>query len=76
MMDLQRVAKKINKMLNPGKGPKTTGFTLLVFGYDAPGIANYVSTGERNSMIQHLRDTADRLERRDENTRVPFRDDP
>ena len=46
-------------------GPSAKGralFVLLVF--DDPGIAQYVSNCDRSNIVQALRETADRLERR------------
>ena len=38
------------------------GFALLVFEFDKPGLANYLSTGERPDMIKALKETVKRLE--------------
>ena len=40
------------------------GFALLVFEFNKPGISNYVSNARREDMIKSLRETADRLENR------------
>lgn len=40
------------------------GFALMVFPFHAPGISNYISNGSREDMIEALRETADRLEKR------------
>lgn len=42
---------------------KGFGFCLLVFEFNRPGISNYISNTERKSMIESLRETADRLEK-------------
>lgn len=42
--------------------PKGIGFALVVFQYHKPGIANYISSAERESMIAALRETLHRLE--------------
>lgn len=42
--------------------PKGLGFALVVFQYHKPGIANYISSAERDSMIEALRETLHRLE--------------
>jgi hypothetical protein len=47
-------------------------FTLLVF--DNAGVTQYISNCERESMILAMRETADRLERREEVDRVAFPD--
>lgn len=41
---------------------RTVGWALLWFGFGAPGIASYMSNGQRSDMIKMLRETADRLE--------------
>ena len=53
---------------NNPNNPKT-GWCVLVFGFDKPGIANYISNAKRESMIKALRETADRLERNEDNPR-------
>lgn len=42
---------------------KGFGCCLLVFEFDKPGVSNYISNAERKSIIQALRETADRLEK-------------
>jgi hypothetical protein len=46
-----------------------TGFCLLVFGFNAPGISNYVSNAKREDMIKALRETVERLEAGEDNVR-------
>lgn len=58
---LQDIAKAIDNSLISLSGRKL-GFALLVFELGNPGIGNYVSNAERESMIKALRETADRLE--------------
>jgi hypothetical protein len=41
-------------------------FTLLIFNFNATGSANYISNTNRGDMVKTLRETADRLERREE----------
>lgn len=49
--------------------PKGWGFALIVFPLNRPGIANYISSAERDSMIEALREALNRLEsRQDFNT--------
>lgn len=55
---MRRLAKKIEKEI-PG-----LGFCLLVFEFHEAGMANYVANAQRADMIKSLRETADRLERR------------
>lgn len=57
------------KMRMMGKGiskglPEGWGFALIVFPFFDPGISNYISNGTREDMIKALRETADRLEKR------------
>lgn len=40
------------------------GFALLVFDYGQPSIGHYVSSAKREDMIKALRETADRIEKR------------
>lgn len=56
---MQKIAEAVTKML-----PKDFGCTILVFPYHRADVANYISTANREDMIKHLRDTADRLELR------------
>jgi len=58
---MQKMADSVLKFL-----PKDFGCTILVFPYERPEIANYISTANRQDMIKHLRDTADRLEQRED----------
>lgn len=44
--------------------PDGWGFALIVFPFHRPGITNYISTGERESMIKALRETVERLEKK------------
>ncbi len=46
------------------KLPKGWGFAIVVFPFHRPGISNYVSNAQRQDMITALRETADRLEQR------------
>lgn len=68
---LQAVARGLDRVFNgEAKGDdRQTGFCLLVYGFNAPGIANYVSNNRRQDMIEALRETADRLERNQDNRR-------
>lgn len=52
---------------------KNVGFVLLTFPYGATdGQANYASNGaRRDDIIQFLRMTADRLEKKEDNTWTP-----
>lgn len=44
--------------------PEGYGFMILVFEFNKPGISNYISNAQRPDMIKSLRETADRLENR------------
>ena len=67
----QKLARMIDRELNPPKiHTPATGFVLLTFGFDAPGIANYVSNGTRADIIIAMRECADRLEKKQDNARV------
>ncbi|MCK5615042.1 hypothetical protein KAR91_74960 [Candidatus Pacearchaeota archaeon] len=59
---LNKTASAISESLKKAFGPKT-GFALLIFEFDNHGIGNYVSNVERSTMIDALRETADRLEK-------------
>lgn len=41
---------------------KRMGFALFVFEFNEPGITNYISNAERESMIEALKETIERLE--------------
>ncbi len=56
---MQKMAKKVEKML-----PKDFGFTLLVYPFSKPGTSNYISNGNRKDVIKAMRETADRLEKK------------
>lgn len=56
---MRHIADLVKKQI-----PKDTGFAILVFPFHEPGIANYISNAERESMIIALRGKADALESR------------
>jgi hypothetical protein len=58
---LQAMASALDDILESETGKKM-GFVLLVFQFDAVGLANYISNAQRPDMIKSLRETADRLE--------------
>lgn len=61
------VARKVEAMLPPG--PSAHGkclFALIVADAVEPGIGQYVSNVQRADMVRLLRETADRLERRED----------
>lgn len=43
-----------------------SGFALLVFPFNNPGISNYISNAKRDSIILALRESAHRLEQRED----------
>lgn len=49
--------------------PPNTAFTLIYCPFGGPGIGQYGSNASRPEMIRMLRETADRLERREDVTR-------
>ncbi len=59
----KEVMKKLGDIIGE-KIPKEFGFALLVFPFHSPGISNYISNAQRDDMIKALRETADRLEKR------------
>ena len=60
---MQGLAAGVKGVLNDLLGGNM-GFAIIVFEFNKPGISNYVSNGQRADMIQALRETADRLEKR------------
>lgn len=62
------LAKMIETKMVETLGVKV-GFCLLIFPFHFPGITNYVSNADRKDMIKALRETADRLERREDKPR-------
>lgn len=66
----RELASKVERLLPPG--PSARGrclFVLLFTDTCEPGTAQYVANAQREDMIQFLRETADRLERREDNPR-------
>jgi hypothetical protein len=65
-----RMATAIEDKLPPGEGRRgRCMFALLFWPTIEGGIAQYVSNAQRPGMIKMLRETADRLERRQDVTR-------
>ena len=58
---MRELAQNINSTLN--QFMSDAGFLLVVFNFNKPGVSNYVSNGNRESMIETLRETANRLEK-------------
>ncbi len=61
-------ARAIEAVLPPGSGPRgKVMFALVIF--DDPAIAQYISSCNRADMIKAMRETADRLEKRQDVSR-------
>lgn len=63
----RKLARKIEEQLPPG--PSAQGkclFALIVADTEGPGVGQYVSNVRRKDMIEMLRETADRLEKRED----------
>lgn len=56
---MQEIGKKVQAIL-----PKDLGFAILVFPFENPGIGNYISNAKREDMIKALRESAHRLEKK------------
>jgi hypothetical protein len=48
-----------------------SGFALLVFKFNKPGIGNYISNAKRESIIEALKETVRRLEQNEDIPAVP-----
>lgn len=59
------LASAMNETLEETFGQKC-GFALLLFDFYKPGIGNYVSNADRTTMVKALRETADRIENRED----------
>ena len=64
---MNKVAKRVSSTL-----PPETGFIVLAAPYGPNQVAQYVANGERECCIKWLRETADRLESRDDVQRQPW----
>jgi len=58
---MQEMANRVKELL-----PKDLGFTILVFPFNEPGVSNYISNANRSDMIKALRETAERLEKKED----------
>lgn len=67
--DLKALGGAIDSVLNQDPAQPKVGFCMLIFGFGAPGISNYISNAERGDMIKALREAADRLEKGQDNVR-------
>lgn len=71
---MQGLAAAVNEVLKNETGRKM-GFVLLVFDPATPKLGNYVSNCSRADMITCMRETADRLEKREDIPRTPNQGD-
>lgn len=63
-----RAARAVEAVLPPGAGPRGRSMFVLVV-FDDPQIAQYISSCRREDTIAAMRETADRLEQREDVTR-------
>jgi hypothetical protein len=64
---MNSLGRLLDGVLNPGTGPKRTGFALLVFPFGQPNgehRSNYVSNANRDDMIATLKEFIARAEGR------------
>lgn len=62
---MKAAARAIEAVLPPGPGPRGKSMFALVI-FDDPQIAQYISSCNRADTIAAMRETADRLERRED----------
>ena len=53
---MRLIGNMINEIL-----PEGWGFTVIVFQFNKPGLANYISSAERATMLKALKETYHRL---------------
>lgn len=56
---MRKMGKKVEAML-----PRGFGFVILVFPFGGEKEGNYISNAKREDMVKALRETADRLEKK------------
>jgi hypothetical protein len=61
---MRGLAQGIDEVLEKATGQKK-GFALVVFEFGQPGLGNYISNARREDMVAALRETADRIEKRE-----------
>lgn len=66
---MQSIARRVDLILRKNYPGDKRGFCVIVFNFNNPGISHYVSNADREDMIKALRETADRLEKRQDNPR-------
>ena len=59
---LREIATDIDKKLG-NEIERIHGFILLTFEFNKPGISNYISNADRESMVEALREAASRIEK-------------
>lgn len=66
--ELRTLTNKVCHAINQ-ELPPDTGFAVIFFPIGAPGISQYGANCRREDMIEALRETAERLERRQDVSR-------
>jgi len=61
LLETEELMRELGKTIDYTIGHR--GFVLLVFNFNEPCVANYVSNAKREIVIKTLRETADRFER-------------
>ena len=62
---LGQIATALDEIVQEEFG-RELGFCILLFEFGGPGIGNYAHNASRDDMIKCLRETADRLEARED----------
>lgn len=62
---MRRIATNLDKDIQKEFG-RQLGFMLVVFEFGKPGISNYISNGRRSDCIKAMRETADKLESKED----------
>jgi hypothetical protein len=62
---LRAIAETLDEALGFLYGERM-GFALVVFAFNETGIADYVSNSERKDVIDAMRETAERLEKKED----------
>nr|WP_321357201.1 hypothetical protein [uncultured Draconibacterium sp.] len=58
---MQQMGERVKALL-----PSDFGYAILVFPFNNPGVSNYISNARREDMVKMLRETADRLDNRED----------
>ena len=67
---MRALATMLDEGLNTGD-EKKTGFALIVFDFNQPGVGSYVSNGRRDDMILAMKETVGRLENNEDIPGIP-----